>query len=527
MALGTAIACAAIAYALGNTYVPRLPNHAGYFLVPVDDAIRAPLPARPRHTVFILVDGLRRDAAESMAITKRLAAHGQCRISDQGSYTVSRPEYALLSTGLEADRTGARNNENTAPLAAESIWEIARQSGLRVVGSSHLPWFGQLFPRGFDRFTDHESHETNVFDVRELADVNIFHPLYVDEAGHQHGGTSREYQAMVERADREIAGLLARLDLERDLVVLTADHGHRAEGGHGGAQPEIKDVLLCFAGPNVARSAERRRFDGRNTAPALAVLLGLRFPRHMRAGDDALDAIWELPRPGAFDPAYLDDRRTAVARFREANQKTLEGWLGGPPGTWARFYAHEADARLPRVALVVLAALALAGARLGSIRRAGGAWRALVTSAWLLSAPALLWLVHHAVLGDFDYTVINMKRRFVTRAFAITFAAALAGVAIHAVAIRNGRRLVRDLVTVVLLLLVANVGHVLVYGWPLGFPLPSAAARYFPFFGSIATVGYALVAIGVALSPWGGGPPADPPQEPGAAPPRDRAPDRP
>jgi hypothetical protein len=211
--LSFALACIVVGFFLGERYISRLPDHAGYFLVPVADEVRAALPSRPRHTAFIVVDGLRRDAAEGMAVTRLLEKAGQCRVSDQGSFTVSRPEYALLSTGLEVDRTGSRNNDLTTPLAAESIWQVARASGLSVSGSSHLPWFKQLFPGGFDRFTTLETHAANVFAEENgaLLDVNVFHPLYVDENGHHHGAASSEYAAAVARVDLEIAGLLERI----------------------------------------------------------------------------------------------------------------------------------------------------------------------------------------------------------------------------------------------------------------------------------------------------------------------------
>jgi hypothetical protein len=501
LAVVVALVCAVVGLVLGQTYIPRLPHHDGYFLVPVEDEIRTPLPQRPRHTVFILVDGLRRDSAETMTITKQLAARGQCRVSNQGSYTVSRPVYSLLSTGLEVDRHGSRNNELTTPLAAESIWQVARESGLHVSGSSHLPWFKQLFPGGFDRYAAAESHEVDVFDVAELTDVNLFHPLYVDEAGHHHGGASPEYAAAVQRADREIARLLARLDLERDLVVLTADHGHRDEGGHGGAQPVIANVLLCFAGPNVVHTNERRAFDGRSTAGALAVLLGIRFPRHMRAIEDGLDAIWEIVRtddPG-LGPAYVADRRAAISKFRETNRVALEQWFGGGPGTWSRFYAHEEHTRLWRWAFVAAALGVVLGVRIGSIHRRGSGRAALSSGLWLALVPLTLWLVHQAVLGDLDYTVINLKARYVPRAFLVTFVSALAGIGVHRFAFGRSGSLVRDLMTAAVMLVVADLGHILVYGWPIGFPLPSAAARYFPFFGSIAAVGYAIVTLVAAL----------------------------
>ena len=494
-ALGFAIACMLIGLFLGARYISRLPDHAGYFLVGVDDEVRAPIPRRPRHTAVIVVDGLRRDAAETMRVTQRLQQAGQCRTSDQGSYTISRPEYALLSTGLEVDRTGARNNELTAPLAAESVWQVARTSGLRVSGSSHLPWFQQLFPAGFDRFVVQDDLLADVFadETGALQDLDLFHPLYVDEVGHEHGAASPEYRAAVERVDGEIAGLLARMDLTQDLVVLTADHGHTATGGHGGAAPELKDVLICFAGPGVQRRADRAAFDGRSTAPTLAVLLGLRFPRHMHAGDDDLDVIGEVVSAEPGNAAYLLERRAAVERFRAENGRALESWLGGPPGTWARLYQRESGAQHRRALLVGLMLFIVGVATLRARRMRARA--SAVTLAWLILAVFSIWAVHRAVLGEFDYTVINLRERFLPRAAIIGFGAALVGLGAHLGVVRARERLLGDFLMLVGLVLAANVGHVLVYGWPLGFPLPAPAARYFPFLGAILLVTHGLVAF--------------------------------
>lgn len=493
-----AFACLVIGYYLGDHYIQRLPNHRGYFLVHVDDVIDGDAPARPhppRRTVFIVVDGLRRDSAETMVSAKRIADRGQCRVSDQGSYTLSRPVYALLSTGLEVDRTGARNNDNTAPLFVESIWEVARKrGGYRVRGSSHLAWFKQLFPEGFDDFRHFEKHEENVF--TPSADgftIDLFHPLYVDEVGHHHGAKSKEYAEATARADREIAAVLDTVDFDRDLVLLTADHGHRDQGGHGGAQPEIEKVLFCIAGPNVIHRDDRAPFDGRVTAPLLAVLLGVPFPANMRAGDDNLDLIWEIAKTA---PAYEQDRRAAVERFRRSNQASLERWLGesDQPATWPRLYAREANAQTQRtlvIALVILAALVLMLKRRGSVIRGG---------AWIAGFFLLLWIAHHLVLGDFDYTVINLRARYVPRAFLVVGMAASVAAAAHLrVAPRplpaheHGRLMLSDFATMSLVVLIMNLGHIFIYKWPLGFPLPSQPARYFPFFGAITQVGLALI----------------------------------
>jgi hypothetical protein len=49
------------------------------------------------------------------------------------------------------------------------------------------------------------------------------------------------------------------------------------------------------------------------------------------------------------------------------------------------------------------------------------------------------------------------------------------------------------------LLFYVNLAHVVVYGWPLGFPLPPQPARYFPFFGAISLAVYGVVSIAITL----------------------------
>ena len=481
------VLAAMIAGWLGSTYIARLSDHAGFWLVPVEDHVAVPLAHKPRRTVVILVDGLRRDSAETMRVTKTLEAAGQCRISDQGSWTVSRPVYALLSTGVEVDRSGARNNELTAPLGAESIWAVLRKHGYRVVGSSHLPWFAQLFPEGFDRFDTMEAHALDVF-TAPLADVSLYHPLYVDAAGHHFGGVSREYDAAVKRADTEIARLLEQVDLKQDLVIFTADHGHLDRGGHGGTEPEVAKVIACFAGPMVAHRNDRPTFDARTMAASIALFLGVPFPRHMRAGEDRLDDVFslvDLP----MDEAYLADRRAAVAHFREENARVLAGWLGSVPGAWSRLYARESahhDGRLAAVAIVLVGLLAV------RLRR-----QPAKTWLWLAFACFALWASHRLILGTFEFSAINLKERFVPKAFATVFLAALAATVAHRAFFppRSRRPFAADQVTLVGVLLFVNLAHVLVYGWPLGFPLPSAAMRYLPFIASFAVVGNAAIGL--------------------------------
>ena len=163
-------------YRIGNGTVDRLPNHRGYYLVSVTDSIEEPLASRPRHTVVVVVDGLREDSARSLKSLAPFLEQGQCRPMDNGALTISRPIYTILSSGLEADRTGSRNNDLTTPVAVGSIWKNARDAGLSVGGYSELTWWKQLFPDGFSTFIDDDRVATNLFELAVPTDLTLIHP---------------------------------------------------------------------------------------------------------------------------------------------------------------------------------------------------------------------------------------------------------------------------------------------------------------------------------------------------------------
>jgi hypothetical protein len=491
--LAFAVALAAAGLAVGERYIPRLPNHAGYFLVPVADAVAQPLPPRPRHAVVVVADGLGLKFSRELKVTSRLQAAGQCRVTDVGPISVSRPLYAVISTGLEQARTGSRNNDETSPLAAESVWEVAREAGLDVAGVSDVPWWRQLFPRGFDRY-DVLPEADDYFAAAPLGDLTLIHPSYIDHAGHEEGADSPAYAAAVARLDREFGRLLDRLDLARDLVIFTADHGHHPRGGHGGPAPEIAEVLTCFAGPGVARAHPAPPSRRPPIAPAPAALLGLRFPRHMRALEDDLDHSLSIADDKVFAAGYLDGRRAAVDRFRAENRARIAEWLGAP-GSWRDLESLEGRKQWLRAGLVALATLAgiLVAARLRRLDRR----RTLGLAAWCLGVAAVTVALHVVALDSFDWTAINLRERYLRSAAAICLAPA-----VPAILVRRhlrGDRALADQLTLTTLALALDVGHIIVFGWPLGYPLPGPAMLLVPFFASIFVVTHGLLAAVMAV----------------------------
>jgi len=120
------------------------------------------------------------------------------------------------------------------------------------------------------------------------------------------------------------------------------------------------------------------------------------------------------------------------------------------------------------------------------------------------------WVAHRVILGEFSFTVINRRNAFVPAALLAVAVSGLASVLVHAVLVRRApsrtrerryvEQLTSDLLLLVVLLVIVNLGHIVAYGWPLGFPLPPSTARYLPFFSSIVQVVYGLGTAALASS---------------------------
>jgi hypothetical protein len=474
----------AVVLVLGLSYGGRLSDHGGFFRVTVaDTALAVDGLRRPRKTVVVVVDGLGYAEAQTMHSLARLARHGQCRKTDVGSLSLSRPVYAVLSSGLEADRNGVRFNDDPSPLATDSLWDAAKEAGLSAAVVSELPWWRELFPRAFDAYVLGERAD-NFFEMAPAADVRLIHPLYVDEAGHESGADSPQYGAAVGRIDRELEQFLSgpEVDLGRDLVVVTADHGHSALGGHGGRQDRIANVLTCFAGVGVRRDAEVGRLHSTTVGPALAVLMGLRFPADMRAGDDELEVLWEIADAGAFPGAYLADRRAAVERFRAENQERVREWLAASGGSWDLFYAwhrgQQINRVLPLVGLLALTLVLQARAHRGR----GGAWFGLLFVA-LFAAGA--WALQVLLRGSFDLSSVAFREDFLRFTILLGVSWTGAAVGLHWLARRDMGGLVVDLAVLSILGTLLNVAHPVAFGWVLGFPVPPAPAFFFPYWAAL------------------------------------------
>jgi len=291
-------------------------------------AIEADLPAGEPLTerlMLIVLDGVRVDAARDMPHLQKLAARGSSGIVTVGMPSLSNPGRATMATGAWPEVHGVTNNGGYRPPPMDSIFSLAKREGVpRTAYGSDL-WnraFGDhLDPNAVFTF-DKDLHVGEGAEplaerqrevcvdmaaqlVRFPTGLIVVGITATDTVGHDFGGESEEYLQLVAEAD----SCIAQLDDERTTFVVTSDHGHihrRGQGGHGGAEPEVVQVPLVFAGPGVSRSSG---WTGEQVdiAPTICALLGLPLPANSqgRVITEAVAASIELQ-------ARIDEQRKLV-----------------------------------------------------------------------------------------------------------------------------------------------------------------------------------------------------------------------
>ncbi len=346
-------------------------------------------PRLARPVLLVVIDGLGADEAQ-LPYLDELRRRGIAATARVPYPTISRPNYVTILTGVPPRDSGVRTNRVRAPVALDTVMDRARAAGLRVATASDYGMVASLFVRGASSIMNLEWREAGdrltppppltwpFDDVRRLASLDQLRPalaqlvagdgdaaliavlvLDVDRAGHA-AGVGDEYRAAAAAVDQMLRTALADLDLKRDAVVITADHGHVARGGHGGTEPEVSHVPLVLAGSGIVAGAQPLDPGLVDVAPTIAALLGVPAPGHAE-GRTLVDAL-------ALAPEEAARRVAADAARSRANASAIAATTAAPDAGRLAIAIGGALAAvalalvLRRRALVVIPAVAPVGA---------------------------------------------------------------------------------------------------------------------------------------------------------------------
>lgn len=260
-----------------------------------DDPTIAPIAARAKRAILVMLDGCRPDAiaqADAPNI-QALQTTGAATGSGQSIMpSITLPCHTSIFYSLPPSVHGIDSNTwRELPVACPSLIDVVAQTGYDTAAFYTWEPLRDMAAPGSVDVVAHRSLSWRHFDeLTELIPDTIvakrptFSFVYLeatDALGHLYGWMSRGYLYALERADEAVGKLVRSLDaanlLEDTLLVIMADHGGHGRG-HGTDSPEDMTVPIIFAGAGIrAGHAIQEQVTLMDVAPT--ILAALDIPR--------------------------------------------------------------------------------------------------------------------------------------------------------------------------------------------------------------------------------------------------------
>lgn len=165
-------------------------------------------------------------------------------------------------------------------------------------------------------------------------DSTFVHLDDVDHAGHNSGSASAAFQKQLKETDANVGEILSAVKarpsyaIEDWLVVITADHGHKPTGGHGGSSPLERQTFVLAQGSGIPANFTRDDVKLVDIAPTVLKHQGV-----------AIDPAWNfdgLP----MEEIIPDDFDTLRGQLKTRADETavpadVKGWTHTTPEGWS------------------------------------------------------------------------------------------------------------------------------------------------------------------------------------------------
>ena len=230
--------------------------------------------------LLIGIDGVRPDVLAEVPTPNidALAANGWYTADARTTTpSVSGPSWSSMLTGVWPGKHGVTNNSFTGrdydrwpgflTRAERERPELATFAALDWLPLAELPEGGPVVPasidtravlNGYDLGWAEADGEVTARAVLHLGqadpDAMFVYLGNPDETSHQHGSIGTEYRDAIALADSHVGMLIDAVRArpgyadEDWLVLISTDHGRRADGGHGGDSPEEMTIFILASG---------------------------------------------------------------------------------------------------------------------------------------------------------------------------------------------------------------------------------------------------------------------------------------
>ncbi len=265
--------------------------------------------------LLIGIDGVRPDVLAEVPTPNidALAAGGWYTAEARTTTpSVSGPSWSSMLTGVWPEKHGVTNNDFTGRdydrwpsfltrIEAERP-ALATFAALDWLPLAELDGGGPVLPASIDTRVVLNGYDLGWAEAdAELTAQAVSHlegadpdAMFVylgnpDETSHEHGSIGMEYRDAIALADRHVGMLTDAVrarsgyDSEDWLVLISTDHGRRADGGHGGDSPEEMTIFILASGPATS--------DWPPPGPAFIVDVAATALDHLGI---AIDPGWEL-----------------------------------------------------------------------------------------------------------------------------------------------------------------------------------------------------------------------------------------
>jgi hypothetical protein len=314
--------------------------------------------------VLIVVDGLRLDVSRKLPNLNELRKDGADLAVKVGQPSLSYPGWTVISSGAWQEISGVTTNWYKGPVQADNLFKVASDSGLPAVAIGSPGWKKLFGPYLTEAMTVEEPPEEAP--PEEWAKVDeetyrlasealdkfssgfiLIHFVGTDAMAHNYGGASRELLDEALRVDGFIGKLAQKLDFEKDVIIVTADHGHIDRGGHGGWEEVVLKVPLVLKGKPIRKGLYTEQTQA-DIAPTVAALLGIPYPVHSQGRPllELIEASAEVKGRKGLNAAlqlagFYDSYAKALGSSPFASgilSKYREKLASGEEGSFEQFY---------------------------------------------------------------------------------------------------------------------------------------------------------------------------------------------